>query len=466
MKNTTTEVGRTVYGEKFWNLDDITMLHACSLKDPRCDQGHYGPHFMTFHRAYLLRLENALLAVDKDIIALPYWDYSHDTRTGKYYQDEENYIFSDNYFGDIQGNASENYAVTNGLFARWPITEYTQDRFGNTSKLNVTCTKNEYFKGTVSSVCARCCGNEDCTCNQTADIFPHYLRDHDDCTPYVARNPNEVPEIFGTNELLGTNAEFEACTKPNNIKTQMQWQNCIELEQLGCILSLGGIDCEKSIVDSLPFPFNETKCENCTLKGFYFEGKKGTKKTIQSLHSQAHIRLGRDLQDVTTSPNDCGPFSGYHANVDRNHMTWMMNTYYELSEVNWEYPESQDDWSFENVDHLSGPFSSYDYLVCSDSSAYTEYNITNAWLKGTLANDTCNEGFPFDDLWDQPPKNGEGYTHQEILYWSDPSRTVYTYDTLAKYYCKIQGEVCAVTSDCCDKLSCKPKDKVGKRCSV
>jgi hypothetical protein len=81
LKTTTTEDGRTLYNsELFWNLDDLTMLHACAVSDPRCNQGHAGPHFMTFHRAYLLRLENALLSVDPSILALPYTGITHATR--------------------------------------------------------------------------------------------------------------------------------------------------------------------------------------------------------------------------------------------------------------------------------------------------------------------------------------------------------------------------------------------------
>jgi hypothetical protein len=47
MKTLTTSQGRRIYGSKFWNIDDMTLLHACSTLDPRCDQGHYGPHFMS-----------------------------------------------------------------------------------------------------------------------------------------------------------------------------------------------------------------------------------------------------------------------------------------------------------------------------------------------------------------------------------------------------------------------------------
>ena len=40
----------------FTNYDEIVALHACSVKDPRCDQGHTGPHFMNFHRMVILKL--------------------------------------------------------------------------------------------------------------------------------------------------------------------------------------------------------------------------------------------------------------------------------------------------------------------------------------------------------------------------------------------------------------------------
>lgn len=179
MKNLTTEEGRNQYGKLFWNADDIVMLHACSLKDTRCDQGHYGPHFMTFHRAFLLRYENSMLAVDPSIGAMPYWDYSKDTQTGECFE-EECYIFSDNYFGSLSGNAAKNHAVTDGLFAYWPVVEWTSERFGSESNLDVKCTNEDWFNGTTTENCTRCCGDDGCVCDQQNDDYPTYLRDHDE----------------------------------------------------------------------------------------------------------------------------------------------------------------------------------------------------------------------------------------------------------------------------------------------
>lgn len=65
-------------------------------------QGHFGPHFIIFHRSWLLRLERALLAVDPGIESLPYWNIALDAYPdGKYRDDPDKYIFTDKYFGHL-----------------------------------------------------------------------------------------------------------------------------------------------------------------------------------------------------------------------------------------------------------------------------------------------------------------------------------------------------------------------------
>mmetsp|Transcript_17165 Transcript_17165/g.41665 ORF Transcript_17165/g.41665 Transcript_17165/m.41665 type:complete len:241 (+) Transcript_17165:225-947(+) len=65
MKILTTDQGRQIYkSDLFWNIDDMTILHACSTTDPRCDQGHYGPHvrFTVVSDFFLLRVFDAVTA--------------------------------------------------------------------------------------------------------------------------------------------------------------------------------------------------------------------------------------------------------------------------------------------------------------------------------------------------------------------------------------------------------------------
>lgn len=93
----------------------------------------------------------------------------------------------------------------------------------------------------------------------------------------------------------------------------------------------------------------------------------------------------------------------------------MMNTYEKLADANWLYPEQQNDWAIRSTDGVSGPFSSYAAMYCSlDTDTYPEYSpLGSAWLNGTLGTETTNSIFPFDDLWEEPPANGYGYTHEE-----------------------------------------------------
>lgn len=58
-------------------------------------------------------------------------------------------------------------------------------------------------------------------------MFPLYLQDHDDCSPFVARNPEEEYKIQGARNLLGANADFNECTFPEecSIMSWMDWQN-------------------------------------------------------------------------------------------------------------------------------------------------------------------------------------------------------------------------------------------------
>ena len=200
LKNTSSEEGRRRYGAAFLSWDEAVVKHACASLDPRCDQGHNGPSFMTFHRAMLREMELAFMAVDPKIEGLPYWNVALDSVNGTYRHDPEKYIFGPKHFGSREGTGPGK-AVVDGPFAWWPVPEFTPERFGQTSSLaqRSTCVRNEYFKGTKASTCSRCCleAPGTCTCLSN-DTFPQPLRDHDDCNHYVARGSSyngPLPEL-------------------------------------------------------------------------------------------------------------------------------------------------------------------------------------------------------------------------------------------------------------------------------
>jgi len=312
--------------------------------------------------------------------------------------------------------------VTNGLFAFWPITEWTADKFGADSPLNVQCTNEQWFNGTQADTCPECCGKDTSTC-KCKSAAPTWLRAHEDCTPYVARQPSSQPAYSGTRQLQGTQADFDACANPDYIKEWMDWQNCIEMEELSCIIMAGA----------------NTSALECNMSGFYYD-ENGNVQSSHVLHSEAHMRLGRDMLDVTTSPNDAGPFLGYHANLDRNNMAWMASSYDSLADDLWFFPSSQapPNRKFNpRLTYMSGPFGAYDNIMCGlkDPEWFDEFQIGKYfWNEGTLLDDTVNAGFPFTDIFDEPPANGVGYTHREILQYTSPDVTPYTYDTLEQYF--------------------------------
>lgn len=70
---------------------------------------------MTFHRAWLLELEEALLAVSPALGALPYWDVSLDAPGGPYFNTTDVFM-GPKWAGCMDGDAGAGYGVTTGLF--------------------------------------------------------------------------------------------------------------------------------------------------------------------------------------------------------------------------------------------------------------------------------------------------------------------------------------------------------------
>jgi len=110
MKLTSTADGQQTYGAAFKNYDYFVARHVVAAADERGDQAHFGPHFMTWHAAFVLEFERALLAVDERIEALPYWDAA----------DTETSVFTDDLLGSAPGTGP-GYTVEDGAFADWSI---------------------------------------------------------------------------------------------------------------------------------------------------------------------------------------------------------------------------------------------------------------------------------------------------------------------------------------------------------
>eukprot|EP00286_Rhodomonas_abbreviata_P027349 CAMPEP_0181311386 /NCGR_PEP_ID=MMETSP1101-20121128/13106_1 /TAXON_ID=46948 /ORGANISM="Rhodomonas abbreviata, Strain Caron Lab Isolate" /LENGTH=474 /DNA_ID=CAMNT_0023418107 /DNA_START=127 /DNA_END=1551 /DNA_ORIENTATION=- len=110
MKTETMISGQDKYGSAFKTWDYFVVKHAVAFSDSRGDQAHLGAHFITWHGAFVLEFENALLSVDPTLSGMPYWDQTISNPS----------IFTDEYFGQDPGPETD-YQVTTGKFANWPI---------------------------------------------------------------------------------------------------------------------------------------------------------------------------------------------------------------------------------------------------------------------------------------------------------------------------------------------------------
>jgi hypothetical protein len=477
IRNLTTEEGQRKYGPRFISHDEWLMQHACAAVDPRCDQGHFGPQFATFHRLQLLRYELALLAVDPQIEAMPYWSVANDAIGGRFHDDPERYIFSEHFFGSRRGTGPE-FEVQDGLFANWPVSQYSSDRLGGTSPMAHRggrvnrCIVEEWFASIAKP----------CKCDE--DVCPTFLRHHDSCRTVVSRwhqDPAQGSQSMptgdgmfldekghgghgGTWDLRFTEADFNHCVDPRRTPTWMEWQNCIELSAGACfepgseehnlrMSTLRTLLHDASLEQSRLVPLQTifahlagkmpANCSDTVLLGYFRRNQTSPDSQerrgyVNYFHSQVHSRLGLDFVDHYTSPNDAAAFTSYHGDVDRSNFHWMHAARRQLEGVKWAYPSSQSVAAAEDISGpkpygASGPFSIMAKKNCGDGRA-SDYTGESPWLPGTLWGDVVSSGFPFYDLFEDYDGGAHGYTHGDVLTLTAPDRTPYTYDTLEHLY--------------------------------
>eukprot|EP00913_Durusdinium_trenchii_P011469 g10768.t1 len=390
-------------------------------------------------RMVILKMELALMAADTNrpiqVTAIPYWDQSLDSEDpiGRYRNAPDKYIFSENYFGDFWGKPENDYAVVNGLFAEWPVAIWTEERFGSKSKLanQSKCIASEFFKGTVATA-------DDCGDGYTAT---RWFRDHVECSesqfctgllPPTPPSAREDPGLF-------------FCDVPRDELLLLPVRDQLR----DAIVPALKDRVTKSIKDRLSAPSaSKHRFVWDPMVYGYFTKLNEERSFPRMQHGQAHFKAGRDFLDVTTSANDCGQFT-QHADEDRSNMRFMLLSLrknYRLEENWWDYPRTQFDVLSNGKPPygLSGPFTTAGLLACqTDFDTFPFYRwLAGAWTPGTLLRDVVNSGFPFIDLFNSSCPEDEdcsgrqngGYTNQDIMYYVHPSRTPYTYDTLAQYF--------------------------------
>ncbi len=131
-----TIAGRQIYGKEFISYDDLVSKHAIAALDNRGDQAHFSPVFSLFHRAWLLELENSIIAVDNNINGLPYWDFTANLVCKKS-------VFTPEYFGQF-ANDPPDYIIEDGKFAFWKIKRLSRrENHSNVGALSIEDSVND-----------------------------------------------------------------------------------------------------------------------------------------------------------------------------------------------------------------------------------------------------------------------------------------------------------------------------------
>jgi hypothetical protein len=140
MKDTSMDDGKALFGSSFRSYDYFVAKHLAASLDTRGDQGHFNSAFMTFHSLLLLEFENALLAVDSEVGALPYWNWN-DTSTS---------VFTSTMFGEAPGTGT-NKQVSTGKFAYWPVQKMSSSIWSSTYSQYLTDSSYLSFNGSTAS---------------------------------------------------------------------------------------------------------------------------------------------------------------------------------------------------------------------------------------------------------------------------------------------------------------------------
>lgn len=333
MKSVSQEEGEALYGLHFLNYDRMVLKHMRAALHPRCDMGHDGPAFLTFHRTLELAIENSLISVDPSIEGLPYWGYNEDFASGK---PRESVVWTDKFFGSTYGDAHNGNMIQDGfgkdwkihsnaseLFAKYPVDARSMDQSADivnsfnflrgptnlqsaprVTRSNMTCgVPNEELDGIVTKKNFSICLS---TPPENSGIMPFF-----ECIDAGMEGPHSfyhpwLGGAWGGGEDAGICAEKQRALSLSDIKTGCM--KCPEQCTLGekCVCQRDEDACKEAITSG--------SCVKSPMQ------PDGDCLTCDSCKDGILGAVG-DAWDTASSPNDPS-FVFHHVNVDRLWMEW------------------------------------------------------------------------------------------------------------------------------------------------
>lgn len=245
------------------NCDKCSLISEfCNNENP-CpiiDFAHEGPTFLTWHRAFMLRLETEMQRMFNDpTFAIPYWDWSDETTRDKIW----NILGTSNcgIFSDPPDNSTAEAPII-GLFDQWDTI--------CTDRLGIVCNADNQMCNPIQNLgrIKRCIGGITGVQCRTEGILPSKL---------------EVS--------LALKKPYYDTFPYNGEETTDGFRNA--MEGFGYL-----IERDRDVCPDNP--------------GF----------RITELHNRVHIYVGGTFQDVPRSFND-PVFLSHHSNVDRLYEHWL-----------------------------------------------------------------------------------------------------------------------------------------------
>lgn len=384
MMSVSTEAGQKLFGPKYKELNYYTIRHAVTAEDPRGDQGHSAPCFGTFHRAYLLELEETVLSIAPGVKALPYWDMALDFPGGRYHNSSKA-LFSPTYAGTRPALPEHNYQISDGLFP-WVLVPYFNNvTYGQYAGI--------YNGARHNGLPGQLRGTNTSTTTKHVTAMPYkpvdvHMSFGEPYAPYTLMWQNQT--LLGMNANY-TQADYERCYDPTFAKNWTEWNFCIDY------LSF--------IHNTEPTPEMVSKYTT-TMSAFlhpYIHRAAGGETVFAPAGSGT---VSGEMGDIATPSTDALVFIVHHANTDRNLMIWQKRA--EEADKNIGHPSVM--WGF--------PKSPQELPA-----------VDPPYPQGTFLHDVVTSNIPFTDIFSPP--NPKGFTHFDVIDRTRPGKAIYTYDNLA-----------------------------------